>query len=84
MGSLSAFILLWCGFGCVPGAGIHMNFMVIGGASETTMMAFAWVLLGTRAKGKCWQGPDLRCWLELTEGLGLWAVSLTRCFFALS
>lgn len=51
-GNLSTLILFWFGFGYVPGAGIHMN-MIIGGASETTMMAFAWALLG--AKGKCWQ-----------------------------
>lgn len=57
--------------------------MIIGGASETTMMAFAWVLLGARAKGKFWQGLDLPCWLELEEEPGLLG-SLTNQVFLCS
>lgn len=65
--NLSALILFWFGFGCVLGAGIHVNFTIIGGAAETTMMA--WVLLG--AKGSVGEGLDLHCWLERGEGPGL-------------
>lgn len=53
------------------------------GASEIAMMAFARVLLGARARGKCWQGLDLRCWLELDQGPGL-SGSLTNQVFLCS
>lgn len=53
-GNLNTLILCWFGLGV-----FHMNFMSIGGASETAVIAFAWDLLGARAKGKCWQESGL-------------------------
>lgn len=45
-------LLVW--FGCIPHE-LHEHW----GASETAVIAFAWDLLGARAKGKCWQESGL-------------------------